>query len=53
MMNLKSLNWDAEILKEFKINEEILPSIKKSSDFYGHLSLKGLEHVKMTGVIGD
>lgn len=53
MMNLKDLNWDVDILQEFGIKKEILPEIRKSSDYYGNLCIAGLEHVSINGVIGD
>ena len=52
-MNLKDLNWDKDICKEFNINEDILPEIKPNTYDFGTLNVEGLDHVKITGSIGD
>ena len=36
LMNLKSLDWDEEILKELNIPRAMLPSIRPSSGLFGH-----------------
>lgn len=35
LMNLKTLNWDDELLKIFKITKDCLPQIKSSADDFG------------------
>ncbi len=35
VMNLKTLDWDAQLLKLFKINRSCLPQIKSSADDFG------------------
>ena len=37
LMNLKTLDWDAEILKVMGIPRSMLPEIKSSSEIYGHV----------------
>ncbi|HND49176.1 MAG TPA: FGGY family carbohydrate kinase, partial [Anaerolineales bacterium] len=37
LMNLKSLDWDAEILKVMGIPRAMLPEIKSSSEVYGYV----------------
>jgi len=37
LMNLKTLDWDAEILKVMGIPREMLPSIRSSSEIYGNI----------------
>jgi glycerol kinase len=37
LMNLKTLDWDAEILKVMGIPKNILPKIKSSSEIYGYV----------------
>jgi glycerol kinase len=38
LMNLKSLDWDDEILKVMGIPRAMLPTIKSSSEIYGHVA---------------
>lgn len=55
LMSLKTLAWDKEMLKLFKIPEKILPTICSSSGIIGHT--KGFEPlpdgIPITGLIGD
>jgi glycerol kinase len=58
MMNIKTLEWDEDILKEFKIKRSCLPKILDSCSLdFGYVSadvFKGqLAHVPVTGVLGD
>ncbi len=53
MMNLKTLDWDEDILKTFGIKKNILPSIKPCSDDFGSLNIEKWKHVKISGVMGD
>jgi len=52
LMDLKSLEWDKDILKIFNIPEAILPEIRSSSELYGKAkgSLSGLS---IAGILGD
>jgi len=51
-MNLRTLEWDKDILKIFDIPEAILPEIRSSSEIYGEArgSLSGLP---IAGILGD
>lgn len=55
LMNLKTGQWDAELLKLFKVPIECLPEIKSSAGFFGEAH--GLDFVQdktpITGVAGD
>ncbi len=52
LMNLNSLDWDAEILKALDIPRSLLPGIHSSSEVYG--KAKGeLEGVPVSGDLGD
>jgi glycerol kinase len=65
LMNLKTLDWDAEILKVMGIPKNILPKIKSSSEVYGYIKSKnalggvpaaedgGLSMLKGIPVAGD
>ncbi|KAL6069160.1 glycerol kinase [Balamuthia mandrillaris] len=54
LMNLESLDWDASICEELEIPMSILPTIRSSSEIYGHFCddypLRG---VPIAGCLGD
>jgi len=52
LMDLKTLQWDKDILKVFDIPDAILPEIRSSSEMYGEArgSLSGLS---IAGILGD
>ena len=52
LMDLKTLDWDKDILEIFEIPETILPEIRSSSEVYGTAggSLSGLP---IAGILGD
>lgn len=54
LMNLKTLDWDEEILRELGIPRQMLPQIRPSSDStpYGMAKLDGGD-VPITGILGD
>jgi glycerol kinase len=52
LMNLKSLDYDAELLRAFRIPRAMLPSIRSSSEIYA--TGKGvLEGIPIAGDLGD
>jgi glycerol kinase len=53
LMNLTTLQWDAELLRAFAIPEQILPRIASSSEIYGHVADGSLKGVPVAGVLGD
>lgn len=64
LMNLKTLDWDDEILKVIGIPKNILPKIKSSSEFYGFVGAGSsrpnsgeetspLQGVPVAGDLGD
>ncbi len=52
LMNLKTLDWDAEILKVMGIPRAMLPEIRSSSEEYGKAKMI-LEGVPVAGDLGD
>lgn len=54
MFNIKSLNWDEDILKLLDIPAAMLPEVRQSSEIYGHTvsSLVGGE-IPIGGAAGD
>ncbi len=53
LMNLGTLDWDAEMLAAFRIPRATLPGIRSSSEYYGDLKRTSLAGVPMCGVLGD
>ena len=52
LMNLKTLAWDAGLLKIFDIPPDLLPAIRSSSEVYGE-SRDPIEGVPVAGILGD
>lgn len=54
LMNLESLSWDPDLLKQFEIPESLLPQIVRSSEIYGQSdpALFGSE-IPIAGIAGD
>ncbi|MCQ2000690.1 glycerol kinase GlpK [Arthrobacter zhaoxinii] len=53
-MNLETLTWDEEILKEFGIPKSMLPEIKSSSEVYGMVAgSQLLRETPVAGILGD
>ena len=52
MMNLKSLDWDAAILKAMRVPREMLPEIRSSSEIYG-AAVGALAGVPVASALGD
>ena len=54
LYNISSNKWDESILKLLKIEKNILPQVKDSSDDFGftHSSITG-KSIPITGVVGD
>ncbi len=55
LMNLKSLDWDDEILKVMGIPRSMLPQIKSSSEVYGNVANRDLplRDIPISGDLGD
>ncbi|MBN9136696.1 MAG: glycerol kinase GlpK, partial [Phyllobacterium sp.] len=53
LMNLKTLDWDDEILKLFNIPRACLPTIRSSSEVYGEIKAAPLQGVPVAGILGD
>ena len=53
LMNLKTLEWDGELLQAFSIPRQILPQIRSSSEVYGHVAQGPLKGVAIAGILGD
>ena len=53
LMNLRTLDWDPELLAAFGIPRAILPEVRSSSEFYGEATLDGIAGVPVAGILGD
>ncbi len=52
LMNLRTLNWDREILGEMDIPLSILPEIRSSSEVYGYAHFDNMD-IPISGDLGD
>ena len=52
LMNLKSLDWDAELLQAFDIPRTMLPQVRSSSEVYGVARRPEISGVPGAGVLG-
>jgi len=53
LMNLKTLEWDEDVLSTFGIPKAMLPAIKSSSERYGTATESALQGVTIAGILGD
>lgn len=53
LMNLRTLQWDHEMLDAYNIPAIMLPEIKSSSEVYGTVSNEVLPGVPVAGILGD
>ena len=53
LMNLKTLDWDDEILKALGIPRAMLPQINSSSEIYGTVESGKLSGIPIAGDLGD
>jgi glycerol kinase len=53
LMNLKTLDWDPDLLDAFGIPRSILPEIRSSSEIYGAATLDSVLGVPVAGILGD
>ena len=53
LMNLKTLDWDDEILKLMGIPRAMLPQIRSSSEVYGNVKAGRLQGIPVAGDLGD
>ncbi len=54
LLNIHTGEWDAELLKLFRIPASMLPEVRSSSEVYGHVnSTLGLQDIPIGGIAGD
>ena len=52
LFNIHTGEWDADLLKLFKIPQNMLPTVRQSSEVYGHASIAG-GSIPIAGIAGD
>ncbi|WP_112480941.1 glycerol kinase GlpK [Vibrio variabilis] len=54
LFNIHTLEWDEELLELFNIPRTMLPSVRSSSEIYGHTQIGGGNHaIAISGIAGD
>ena len=53
LMNLRTLDWDPELLAAFGVPRQMLPQIRSSSEVYGTATLGAVRGVPVAGILGD
>ncbi len=53
LLNLKTLDWDEELLSAFEIPRAMLPAVRSSSEVYGVARLPAISGVPVAGILGD
>jgi glycerol kinase len=53
LFNLKTLDWDPQLLEAFEIPRAMLPEVRSSSEIYGLATLKEIAGVPLAGILGD
>jgi len=53
LMDLKTLDWDRQLLDTFGVPAAMLPKISSSSQVYGIGALESLKGVPIAGILGD
>ncbi|MGM7697028.1 glycerol kinase GlpK [Microbacterium sp. A84] len=53
LMDLRTLDWDDDLLKAFGVPREMLPVIRSSSEVYGTAVGTALDGVPIAGILGD
>lgn len=54
LMNLESLSWDLDLLKQFEIPDSLLPQIVRSSEIYGQSDPAHFgSEIPIAGIAGD
>src|SRR6476646_9582999 len=53
LLNLKTLDWDSDLLADFEIPRAMLPQVRSSSEIYGAAALPAIAGVEIAGILGD
>jgi len=53
LLNLETLNWDADLLAAFEIPPAMLPQVRSSSEVYEAARFPAIAGVPIAGILGD
>jgi glycerol kinase len=53
LLNLKTLDWDDELLRAFEIPRGVLPQVRSSSEVYGTVADGAAKGISIAGILGD
>ena len=53
LLNIRSRQWDRELLETFRVPEAMLPEVVASSGVVGEASVQGLAGIPIAGIAGD
>jgi glycerol kinase len=53
LMDLSTLQWDAQLLEELHVPRGVLPKIVPSSEVYGEIKTPALSGTRLAGILGD
>lgn len=53
LLNLETLNWDADLLTAFEIPRAMLPDVRSSSEVYESARVPAIAGVPIAGILGD
>ncbi|KAH9967110.1 glycerol kinase [Russula compacta] len=53
LLNIRTLEWDPELLRFFGLRRSILPRLVSTSEVYGELAYGALKGVPLAGLVGD
>jgi glycerol kinase len=53
LMDLSTLQWDAQLLEELHVPRAVLPKIVPSSEVYGEIKAPALSGTGLAGILGD
>jgi glycerol kinase len=53
LMDLRTLDWNMELLQAFDVPREILPKISSSSEVYGEVLQGAFKGLPIAGILGD
>jgi glycerol kinase len=53
LFDLRTLDWDAELLAAFEIPRAMMPKVRSSSEVYGEAALAAIAGVPVAGILGD
>jgi glycerol kinase len=53
LFDLRTLDWDAELLAAFEIPRAMMPVVRSSSEIYGTATLAAIAGVPVAGILGD